>query len=76
MYCNIVLDQLEHIDVCREITSLHFLVIETKHSDKFLSVSEILYDYDVIKFKDSSFPLAKFEETDYISPSIETNKIY
>ena len=47
MYCNIVLDQLEHIDVCREITSLHFLVIETKHSDKFLE-DYVVFSHDLL----------------------------
>ena len=47
MYLNIILNQLEDIDVCWEITPLHFLVIEAKHSDKFLK-DNVVFSHDLL----------------------------
>lgn len=41
----VILDQLEDINVCREIAPLHFLIIETKHSDEFLEDNVVFGHY-------------------------------
>lgn len=41
----VVLDQLKDIDVSWKVASLHFLVIETKHSDELLEDNVVFGHY-------------------------------